>query len=735
MADVEELKKIWGVGSGGAQSTSAAVPNPMVDDLAKQWGIGTPNAPTAAVPTPVAPAMPMIGGRPLSPDEGNATPQSVPTPAANSLVGAAAPVEQNGVERYTANAVGGIERLFKKTVPNAIKTIPEIPGNVGRRIMHDASEAGQFGMSGVAEATKGPLGFVTGAPKAILGGLGVLGSPFTGAIHEVVGKPVRGVAGNRVGDVAEFAASAAIPIVPTVNRIRAALPSNKTVASIVEAAGPENVAPAISMMMQNPRLTLMDVLPTARNQGAGLVVTPGTHQNTFERFATDRQNSTAGSVQTAMDNAMGQRVNVKDKLAELQKRASDVGENDIQMAIRRGGTPDVNPIIEHIDNLAKPGAMRAIQGNDPIPQKATIERIKEYREHFSNPDGTVLNINFDRLHNLQASIRAEASQLLNSANGQDRLMGYELMKLRNKIVDVLDNASPGIRHVNPDGSVLQVGSYKQALAKYKDAKVIQEDFERGYQINRNTVWEHHPDFIEAWVNEIKNDPLRLQAAQQGARLAFEDAIKRVQSNPRGLAGTGMATNDEGYNLVKARMLFGETQINKMANLLRDERNIADTNQKLIQGSETARRTAAERTIPHETTGKELNQLRRSEGGLVKAALLEGIQNSISTVYFGSPIAPGAMAAIYGLGRLGQRGLDEARARIGNRLTRAHNTQMTDVLQSTIKSNPQVIQQLLDYSTAAIAPSSAIARGSKAVAKTVANTIGWAAPVGSAVQNR
>jgi hypothetical protein len=82
-----------------------------------------------------------------------------------------------------------------------------------------------------------------------------------------------------------------------------------------------------------------------------------------------------------------------------------------------------------------------------------------------------------------------------------------------------------------------------------------------------------------------SDHADVEAAQLGARSMVEQKIGGL----RNAARQGTALHEADFNLQKFQILFGMKEATRLAKLLRDEKDIADTNARLFAGSATAER--------------------------------------------------------------------------------------------------------------------------------------------------
>lgn len=653
--------------SGTSSTAKAADGMPNIDDLARRYGSGS--APVVPQAAPIA-----------APTQVSTAPDNIPFDASQFSTSTPPQGNTQSQSGYLSNAVYGVERLFKEA--------PKGPG-IGGGFAKKSGENFRSSISGLGsdlgnafeQATSNrPLSALGSVGHAGLNALGVVAGPISAATDEFIKEPVSRMFGPETGARAEFAASSAIPIMPGGRIVNNARPSTKAFNSLVDAIGPENIASTVNALKENPRLSIADVAEGARRRGQRLAVVEGPHQPSFDKFVNDRTIGAKAAVTDAYDTAMGTTVNVKDKLDELKQAARKVGKNDIEPALAKSGPVDVSPVLAHINNLEKPGLTSVVSVGDRLPNKAAIEEVIGYKPYLT--DGKSVQTDPKILNSVQSGLRAKADNLLNSATKSDAETGYHLMQLRNKIVDAIDTASGG--------------TYKPALAKYKDEKQIQAAFDRGYQLNRNptngSVWDNHPDFVADWVKNASKE--ELQAAREGARLAFRDAVGR-SNNPRGLKGTETVNNE--YNLEKARMLFGDKEINLMTDKLKAERNIAQTNQDFTQGSQTAFRNAHDSAIPERVGPGEKNP--NTGSGLVKAGIVDALsvggQMAVGQLIGTGPgFIPGIGAAGYAVAKgLGAAG-GAVKRRIDNKLTDIHNTELSSLIQSTA-ANKELMDKLIE----------------------------------------
>jgi len=523
------------------------------------------------------------------------------------------------------------------------------------------SNVAQSYKSGVGLATEG-LGDISsnqpasGIGKVALGALGAVASPITGAIKTAVEDPVSKVFGKDVGERAGFVAGAALPVGPAIKGVKAAIPTNKAIAGIVDTIGVDNLPAVIQELKSNERLSLMDVVPATRQMAQKLITNEGPHQNKFEKFVTDRVVSGKDATSNIYDATMGTPVNVVDKVNSLKQAAKDVGKKEIQPVVDNAGFVDVSNVINNIDKKLKPGVNSVISAGEPLAL-GDIEKPLAAVRNFIMDEKSV-RTDPKSLHQFQAALRAKAEDLLNSTDGQNRQKGYALMQVRNDIVDAIDSASGG--------------KYKPALSKFRDEKQVENAFNMGQLVTRNKLGrlEDSPEFWDKWVKDAS--PQELEAAREGARLAVQHQIAGFKAGAR----KGQDIVESEFNKDKLSSLFGEKQVDKMAKELQDERKIAITNSKLIDNSQTAMRMKADSRVDLPT---------RKEGsiGALGAPILEMANMATSGI-------PGLGAATY----LGAKGLSAAKFKYADLpLARARNEKISDLLTATGEDRNELIRIL------------------------------------------
>lgn len=614
------------LGSGKAEPEKEQPNSSLIDMYLSSQPSTTVAAPTDTPRITVTPRVPISD----NPQEQRQFEQSLPT---NTPVNAPAP----------------------SMLSQAGSAVSALPTSYGSNVAQNYKEGVGAITSGLGDI--GSNNPATGIGKIGLGALGAVASPITGAIKTAVTDPVSKVFGPDVGERAGFVAGAALPVGPAIKGVKAAIPTNKAISAVVDTIGQDNLPAVIQELKSNPRLSLMDVVPATRQMAQKLITNEGPHQNKFEKFVTDRVASGKDATSNIYDSTMGTPVNVVDKVNSLKQAAKDVGKKEIQPAVDNAGFVDVSNVIKNIDAKLKPGVNSVISAGEPLALGDIEKPLAAVRQFIM--DEKSVRTDPKSLHQLQSALRAKAEDLLNSTDGQNRQKGYALMGVRNDIVNAIDDASGG--------------KYKPALSKFRDEKQVENAFNMGQLVTRNKLGrlEDNPEFWDNWVKAAS--PQELEAAKEGARLAVQHQIAGFKAGAR----KGQDIVESEFNRDKLSSLFGEKQVDKMAKELKNERNIAITNSKLIDNSQTAMRTKADSRV-------DLPVKKDNSVGVLGAGISE-----LANMAAGSGV-PGLGTAAY----LGAKGISAAKFKYADLpLAKARNSKITDLLTATGEDRADLIRIL------------------------------------------
>lgn len=530
--------------------------------------------------------------------------------------------------------------------------------NIGEAA-YNADVAGkEMFSSGIEDLSSGKP--YKGATKTALGAFMRVSSPMTGIVEGGIGTPLIDITGNEgFGNRAAIVAGSAVPTVPGAGAAIKILPKIKSLRTLVESIGPENLPMVVREMKANPRLAPADLSPKVLQDTQHLFASDGPQINYLKNASDARMAGSKAVVETAYDSATGLPVNGVQKLKDLKKAASDVGSGLINPAIKSAKPVDISPVLDHIDAVLKPGVNKVITSQSTLPSNEINKQLAQVRSMLANSKEQ--RTDPAALHEFQSVLRQTADSLLNSTDGASRRMGNALMNVRNELVNAIDKSASG--------------TYKPALAKYRDAKQIDDAFHEGYNsvFTNSKKLEGRPEFTEEWFKGLSD--AEKQAAREGARLQLDTTIH----NTRFAARKGTEVPQADFNRKKLELLFGKEETEKLLKTLNDERTIANTHNKIVEGSQTAMRSASKEQFALPTASQ-------VGSTLLPASIVEGA----NVLAGGTPLLG---TAAY----LGLKGVDKAKDAVKMKLAREHNAQYAKLaLPTEGPSRDQLIKQLESF---------------------------------------
>lgn len=577
--------------------------------------------------------------------------------------------------------------------------------------------------SGILTAGQGASDVLSNKPATGIGEIGsgilsTLTSPLA-AVNQVAGD----VTGSKdIADRAGFVAGTALPVVPGASAVNKSLPKNRALSELVDkitsnGREPEKLVEVVQAMKANPRIAPADLSPAVQNMAQKLFTTEGdAAKNYLHTASTNRIKSSAGTVNEAYDAAAGLPVNAVNKLKDLSDAAKKVGDIQINPAIAGASPVNITPVIEHIDEILKPGVMSKITGESSLPfpkVKQALENVKGMiandKEQLTSPQA---------LHNFQSALRREAEARLGSADGEQRQLGAALMAVRNKVVNAIDEASPKASAPLENGKIRfyhghspnadptsyaawvsnkedyarnyrggknevsyvdltkdqakkaglwddindrvrttaqlsediskklkpleNSGTYKPALNNYRSEKEIGEAFHDAYNgvLTNSKKLENRPEFTKEWFDGLTAH--EKQAAIEGIRTRIDTEIG-VAKNPA-LAGTSLGKSS--FNQKKMEAVLGKEETKKLLDTLEAERAISNTHNKIVEGSQTEMRHAADSAIALPVKGESKGLAKYVIPALTTGAEIGGTMAGLPTGIGG---ALGLGASVIGAG--------------------------------------------------------------------------------------
>jgi hypothetical protein len=162
--------------------------------------------------------------------------------------------------------------------------------------------------------------------------------------------------------------------------------------------------------------------------------------------------------------------------------------------------------------------------------------------------------------------------------------------------------------------------------------------------------ENMPEFTKKWFDGLTD--AEKEAAKEGASTAIHTEIGVAKNGA--LAGTNVAKSD--FNKEKLEILFGKEEANTLIKKLEDERAIANTHNKIVEGSQTAMRSASKSqfALPDKTDA-------------IKAMVPTAIAEGANAMAGGYPVLPTLALGSIKAGAM-------AKDAIKIKLAREHNAQ-------------------------------------------------------------
>lgn len=579
------------------------------------------------------------------------------------------------------NAATG-ETSYNK--PSEVATGSHAP-SVGKEIAANAASAVGTGLKNAAvELGTGAQEVLSNKPASGLGKMAM--SPFTAAgalTADPVSSIVSDITGSKdIGNRAGVIASSGLPVVKAGNLAArsiasAALPTkviagDKAVKNLIDMIEPQNAGAIAKAMRADPRLTPADLSPSVQSAVQKLFTIEGDKPKNYIREAVERRASSANSaVNAAMDASLGSRVDPVAKLDELKTNIVNAGKQAIEPALAKTKPVDITPVVKHIDNVLKPGVNEIISNpENMLPYTRVQQTLSKWRDFITNDSVNLTDPN--ALHKLQSGIRRQAEGLLKSSDPEARATGYALYGLRNEFINAIGKAGP--QTVDKAGNA--VSEYRAGLSKYRDENDVADAFRHGHDaiIKNGRALEDNPEFFKKWVAEAT--PEEIEAAKQGANIAIRTAMNAYRAPVTNTTSKAQQMAQVDFNRQRIEALFGKKEAEGIFNRLENERKIAETNNNLIHGSQTAMRSAADSRValPAKT------DVRNNALGL---GVAEGVNLATSGM-------PGVGAALYTAAKAGAFAMDK----VAMSMAKEKNAQLAKLaLPTEGPSREALIQQL------------------------------------------
>lgn len=511
---------------------------------------------------------------------GSSDNKTVSVPTTNSLINdymatpdEPKPIKKSDLVPAGAPVGGKVEYITKEESKNreykggSTRSFPSLTDTIADKALEGLNEI-TGGVVDSFDNTKGPL---KGLGRAGMGALSTLVSIPTGAgeyVDKIVGKPdsIREKGLASFGDKSILGASGALPVAGA-SKVARATPKNKAFSALVEDIGPENVGYVAKEMRNNPSLTPADLATNVRmgvQKLHGNV--SGPHADYIEGVAKNRLKNAATDLEAHMDANLGKVVDPVEKLNQLKADIKEVGRTQINPAIAGAKPVNTSSVVKFMDDIAKPGINSKLNLETGLADTDIAEKLNYAKRYLT--DGKSFRTDAESLNDIQSMFRIASEKLLASTDGPSKRIGGIMAEVRNKLVDAIDEAADG--------------KYKPALAKYRDEFHIQDAFEYGNEavLKNSTKLKDHPAFLEQRVSQMSDK--ELNAAREGARLAYDAQMNAFKHAAR----RGTDIGDVEFNRRRMTAFFGQEQSEKMFKAFEDAKKIAETNNKLVQGSQS-----------------------------------------------------------------------------------------------------------------------------------------------------
>lgn len=447
-------------------------------------------------------------------------------------------------------------------------------------------------------------------------------------------------------------------ISPAANVVRATLPNaDRSLVRALRESGTDGPG-AASILRRNPDLTLADIDPNARTLALGIAAQPGEGRQIINEAVNLRRQTAPDRVANVFDREMGPTPDVYNTLEGMRTTAQTNAQQGFGQALGGAGPVDLSRAVQAIEAQLFPGGVRPQNWR---PLTAADAELASVLNRLTQ-GGTGLITDPQALHAIQSELRETASALGRSATGSERRTASIINRVRQDIVDAIDEAAGG----PPAGTAAAgaaTGPYRAAQAQYATDMQVREAFDRGFNVLQNptagdAAIEARPEFWREWVNGLT--PAELDAARLGARAAVDTAV----GSARNAASRGIAVPDVEFNYERLALLFGRDEADNIAAELADARLIAQTNEQLV--------------------GNSMTELRRQG---VEATAVRPVLSGASASGTGVlGIAAGVMAGqgqvlpAIGLGALGAANL--GRRYLGNLMDQARNAELARVVMAS-----------------------------------------------------
>jgi hypothetical protein len=559
------------------------------------------------------------------------TPPPPNAPAPDEWSRDQSPLVQMG---YNARDVGRYALGQAASVPGAIRDNFNASTNLLSQGISEGATLPSFPSSDPRTWSAG------GVLKTAVGGLGAVTSPISGAVQSLVQAPVTAASGNpELGEKAGMVASTiGGPLAGNLlsRMTPAVLPASRAANMVREAVGSSGPSSEIAARLAaNPNLRLIDVDPLSQANALGMATNPKYPAYGILRRSADETSAAApGAANASYDAAMGQTPNVKELLDGLDAKLKSNAAEGYGAAWKEARPVNISPVIDSLNKIENPGVSGVVSKPSNIPPSTASATATDIKSLLADENGSVLT-DPERLHQIQSQLRVAAEGEARRGTMEGGIRAKQLSDARRGIIDALDEATDW--------------KYSEARIKYREDASVQDAFDKGTSIYKNSTIEDRPEYWEDWKKNAR--PEEIEAAKLGMRVAADKSINGTRFSAR----NGQNIPEVPFNLEKMKIILGDKEAGKLAQELADQKAMATTNSLLYGGSKTALSRAAQ----------EATEVRKvSPWSLSSAGALPAIAAELyGTGHLGAgAIYAGGVGANY-LGRISDIGRNTAAARL------------------------------------------------------------------------
>ena len=342
-----------------------------------------------------------------------------------------------------------------------------------------------------------------------------------------------------------------------------------------------------------PEATLADVPGGPQAQAMGLAAQQGSGGTVVSQALRSRAAGSEGRIDDVVTDVAGDpSAAFRQRLALEAERKGTLGP-DYEAATAYQGQLDVSDALGTIDSMLE----SAVGG--------TQARLNAYKRMLSSDDG---QISAAKLHNIRTQINDTMSAATRQGRGG---VVASLKPLLQKIDDELD----------------QVPNYTATRTGYGNVR----EMERQIDFGRAAL---APGRSTTSPDELRRSFSALSDAQKDAyRTGAREYVAALMGTARNAPATAWGELMTGFNDKKLRILFGDTEADRIMQTLRAEKAFSETSGRVTSGSMTSQRRIAEEElgpVRDPDTGRMPGPVSR-----VKNTLNESINSAIDSVVYGA----------------------------------------------------------------------------------------------------